>query len=231
MGWNGKKKALTFSYDDGILFDRRLVELFNRYGMKCTFNLNSGIQTAANVFRKEGAAGEVAISRMNMAELPALYAGHEVAVHSLTHPHLEALDEATVENELLQDKKNLEALFGTEVKGMAYPYGTYTDTVIRVAERVGLRYARTVAATHRFDVPAPGTLMTLPATCHHNDAQLTELGRAFLESDPAEPQLFYVWGHSYEFALNDNWAVIEDFCRMMAGRDDIFYGTNAEVLL
>ena len=27
-----KEKALTFSYDDGQIFDRRLVKLFNRYG-------------------------------------------------------------------------------------------------------------------------------------------------------------------------------------------------------
>ena len=39
-GW--KKKALTFSYDDGQIYDRRLVEIFNRYGLKGTFHLNSG---------------------------------------------------------------------------------------------------------------------------------------------------------------------------------------------
>ena len=37
-----KHKILTFSYDDGTTQDIRLVELFNKYGMKATFNLNSG---------------------------------------------------------------------------------------------------------------------------------------------------------------------------------------------
>ena len=32
--WNGKKKAVTFSYDDGVEQDRRLIALFNKYGMK-----------------------------------------------------------------------------------------------------------------------------------------------------------------------------------------------------
>ena len=41
--WNGKNKAVTFSYDDGIEQDKRLVDIFNTYGLKCTFNLNSGI--------------------------------------------------------------------------------------------------------------------------------------------------------------------------------------------
>lgn len=39
---NGLEKALTFSYDDGRVFDRKLVEIFNRYGVKGTFHLNSG---------------------------------------------------------------------------------------------------------------------------------------------------------------------------------------------
>ena len=34
----GKIKALTFSYDDGVRFDGKLIEIFNRYGMKGTFN-------------------------------------------------------------------------------------------------------------------------------------------------------------------------------------------------
>ncbi len=45
--WDGKKKAVTFSYDDGVVYDRRLVGIFNKYGLKCTFNLNSGIMTGA----------------------------------------------------------------------------------------------------------------------------------------------------------------------------------------
>ena len=48
------QKAVTFSYDDGIEQDRRLVEIFNRYGMKCTFNLNTGIQTQESQFEIEG---------------------------------------------------------------------------------------------------------------------------------------------------------------------------------
>ena len=35
------KKAVTFSYDDGVTQDIRLIELLNKYHLKCTFNLNS----------------------------------------------------------------------------------------------------------------------------------------------------------------------------------------------
>ena len=38
----GKAKALTMSYDDGKLQDKRLIGIFNKYGIKATFNLNYG---------------------------------------------------------------------------------------------------------------------------------------------------------------------------------------------
>ena len=59
--WNGKKKAVTFSYDDGVEQDRRLIALFNKYGMKATFNQNSGIQTRADTFTQ----GNIVVHRMN----------------------------------------------------------------------------------------------------------------------------------------------------------------------
>lgn len=48
---DGKKKALTLSYDDGVEQDRRLVEILNRYGIKATFNINSGVQTGASAWQ------------------------------------------------------------------------------------------------------------------------------------------------------------------------------------
>ena len=56
--WNGKKKAVTFSYDDGVTQDRRLVEMMNTYGVKGTFNLNSGMQSYANVWEHSQGASD-----------------------------------------------------------------------------------------------------------------------------------------------------------------------------
>ena len=38
----GKMKAVTFSYDDGVNQDISLAEIFSSYGLKGTFNINSG---------------------------------------------------------------------------------------------------------------------------------------------------------------------------------------------
>ena len=38
---NGKNKFITFSYDDGVTQDKQLIEIFNKYNLKATFNINS----------------------------------------------------------------------------------------------------------------------------------------------------------------------------------------------
>ena len=224
--WNGKMKAVTFSYDDGVIQDGRLVDMFNRYGLKCTFNLNSGIQSKANFWYDRMGTK---VEHMNVRGLKELYVGHEIAAHTLTHPHLEELDDETVYNEIWQDKCILEDRFGQNIVGMAYPYGTYNDSIIKIARECGIKYARTVEYTEDFILPDEP--LKLAATCHHKNPRLMELADKFIGLEPKQPAMFYVWGHSYEFDTYDNWDMMEEFCKKISGRDDIFYGTNAEVLL
>jgi peptidoglycan-N-acetylglucosamine deacetylase len=221
---NNKMKAFTFSYDDGVEQDRRLVGILNKYNLKCTFNLNSGIQSGTNYWENNG----VVIRRMNIAGLKELYQGHEIAIHSLTHPRLEQQTMETIRNEIIQDRVNLENIFGCSITGMAYPFGTYDDRVIQVLRENNIQYSRTVMETGDFK---PQTnLLELRATCHHNNKNLMKLAEEFVSADPTEPMIFYVWGHSYEFDVDNNWDMIEKFCAFISNRDDIFYGTNAEVL-
>lgn len=221
------KKAVTFSYDDGVTQDKRLVEIFNRYGMKCTFNLNTGIQSPDSHFDIEG----VRISRMPQSGLKDLYHGHEIAVHGLTHSNLTGLSTEELEQEFLTDAKNIEKLYGTYPVGMAYAYGDCPKEAVNYLKRIGIRYGRTVISSHSFHLPQ--NPMLLEPTCHHDDEQLFALAEEFLEWESTEdsPALFYVWGHSYEFEVHKNWERIEKLCQMLSGREDIFYGTNAECLL
>lgn len=223
--WNGKNKAVTFSYDDGITQDKRLVEIFNRYNLKCTFNLNSGIMNEKGNFEILGHN----IRRMPPDELKELYHGHEIAVHTLTHPNLTELDDETVRREIMEDKIRLEEIFGTKISGMAYPYGTFDERIIAIAKECGIRFSRTTQDTHDFGIPS--NLMTFGATCHHRYEGLWELLEKFLNYSGKEPAVFCLWGHSYEFDVNSNWELIEKFCEKISGRDDIFYGSNSEIYL
>lgn len=221
------RKALTFSYDDGIEQDRKLVEIFNKYGMKATFNLNTGIQTPESNFEIEG----VYINRMKQEGLEELYRGHEIATHGLTHAAPTGMTKEQLDKEFLTDMSNIERIYGTYPVGMAYAYGCVDDEVVKYLKSIGIKYGRTVEASHSFEIPKEP--LKLKATCHHDDEMLFELAEKFLKAEPKENEqmLFYVWGHSYEFDVNNNWDRIEEFCKMMSGKADIFYGTNRECLV
>ena len=226
MGWTEKyKKAVTFSYDDGVAQDLRLLEIFNRYGMKATFNLNTGLNAENGSWVYMGKE----VKRLNLSEHVKAYEGHEIAVHTRTHPNLLEVDKETFDREVGEDAKEIERLFGKKPVGMAYPYGTYNEEIIAKLPTYGIHYSRGV--WQNYDFAIQDNLLAFRPTCHHDDEQLFELAERFLAMEPEEPQIFYIWGHAYEFDGKENWERMEKLCQMLAGKDDIFYGTNAEVLL
>lgn len=225
MKFPGKKlKAVTLSYDDGVRDDIRLVETMAKYGLRGTFNLNSGI------FSKK--SGE---RRLTADEAADLYEknGMEIAAHGLFHRFPTQLDSNLCTYEMLKDRENLEALTGGIIRGFAYAYGNYNDDVVRVLGDCGYAYARTTVSTEKFDIPMDW--LRMPATCHHRNPRLPELVNEFLKSDVdipdwrKKPSLFYLWGHSYEFSDNNNWEIIERFGDTVGGRDDVWYATNIEI--
>ena len=121
----GKHKALTMSYDDGRASDRRLVEIFNRYGIRGTFNLNSGLWERGD--------------RIDPSEVPELYRGHEVACHTVTHPTIERCPLPEAAEQVLQDRRGLEALTGYPVRGLAYPNGSLSEEIANMLPACGIR--------------------------------------------------------------------------------------------
>lgn len=220
----GRAKALTFSYDDGVKQDGRLIEILNAHGMKGTFNING------NRFAPEEQADNPDYNCYSkQAALQIYVEPHEVALHSYTHPFLESLPTGMCAYEIVSDRVALENLFGKIVRGMAYPMGTYSDTVIDVLKSCGVVYSRTTKATEKFDLPSD--FLHWNPTCHHNHPRLMELADEFLNQKVRHyPKLFYLWGHSYEFRNNDNWNIIESFTDKMAGHEDtVWYATNMEI--
>ena len=228
--WNGKMKALTFSYDDGVTQDRRLAEIFNRYGLKATFNLNSGFFGDKNELIRNGVS--VRHDKLTREEAKLVYHGHEVAAHTVTHHFLPKTADEEIIRQVEEDRLALSALFGYEVVGMAYPGGGVNHDA-RVEDLIrngtGCRYARTTDATGNFSLPHDPIAWN-PTVYHIDTDEMFALGERFLALKPDEPALFYVWGHSYEFDAWNFWDRFEDFCRMMSGKEDVFYGTNREVL-
>ena len=229
--WNGRKKAVTFSFDDGVTQDERAIEILNKYGLKGTFNLNSGLLGTKGALR----LGEVLVphNKIGADRAAKIYSGHEVAVHTLTHPSLPELDDFTVIRQVEEDRKALEDIFGYPVRGMAYPGGGVNHDE-RVAELIRkntpIRYARTITSSEDFSLQSD--LMRFRPTAEYTAENLFRLGEEFLAKETDEPMLFYIWGHTYEMdASIISWERFEEFCRFISGDKSVFYGTNAEVLL
>ena len=211
----GKTKALTFSYDDGFLGDEQLIGIFNKHGLKGTFNVNTSREELQDTARYS------------------IYNGHEVAVHTVNHPFLDAMPGGALVDEILEDRKALEKITGKIVTGMAYPFHRGGEKIDEALTATGISYARVTAPTYKFTLPENWYLWH--PTCHHNDEKLDELADTFLTADPNtnmykyEPLLFYVWGHSFEFVNNDNWYVMENFAKKVENKPEVWYATNKEI--
>ena len=218
-------KALTLSYDDGSIHDRRLVSIMKKNGIKGTFNLNSIVLSHPNP------------KRMSLEEAFSLFedAECELAVHGVEHLSLADMTQPIMAREILEDRVAMEKIAGRIVRGMAYANGSFNDEVVDVLRMCGIAYSRTTHSTEKFDLPTDW--LRLDPTCHHNNAKLFELLDQFLDYkiDPDQyywrfkPALFYLWGHSFEFDRNGNWERIEEFCEKAGGHDEIWYATNIEI--
>lgn len=229
---SGKTKAITFSYDDGVTQDIRLIELLNKYNLKCTFNLNSELLGTGGILPVP--PKRIAHYKIRPEDVASVYDGHEVAVHTLTHPRLPELSDEEVVRQVEQDRLRLSELAGYEVIGMAYPCGGVNndDRVADVIRKqTGVRYARTITSTHNFE-PQENLYRFNPSVHDMEWEKMFELGQQFVELTTDTPKVFYVWGHSYEMDMEaDYWVRLEAFCRLISGKSEIFYGTNKEVLL
>jgi len=229
---NGKTKAVTFSYDDGNVNDLRLCEIFNKYGMKCTFNLCSNLIISGSGY----------MSKEDIAE-KILGTGHEVAVHCANHkqPGMTVLADGI--REVLDCRTGLERMFGGIIKGMAYPNsgirvfenGACYGDVKSYLTQLGIAYARSLGGDNG-GFRLPEDWHNWIPTAHHDNPDLLEWLDRFVNSDvnatyagARRPMLCYIWGHSFEFENKGNWNRIEEICQKLAGNEDIWYATNIEI--
>ena len=224
-------KAVTFSYDDGVTQDIRLVEILNRYNLKATFNLNSellGKDGSLDILGKR-----ILHNKIQPHEITEVYKGHEIAAHTLTHPDMTEMAEDEVIRQVEQDRLKLSELAGYEVIGMAYPGAqpNYNSRIAQIIEdKTNVKYARTTICSFDFS-PQRDLFEFHPSVFHLDWDNLYKLADKFISLNPSSEKIFYIWGHSYELEVNDCWDKFEEFCKYISGKDDIFYGTNKEVLL
>ncbi len=217
----GKHKVLTLSYDDGKVPDKRLVSIFNEYGLKATFNMNFGLEKNPFTFPYE--------ERIPFSEIKEVYKGHEIASHTFSHPTIARCPKEQIAQQILEDRRGLEEIMGYTVRGFAYPNGSFSDDVVDALKTCGMAYGRTIRSTHGFDLPADP--YRWDPTCRHADPDLEAIYNEFIDAHKTQYlYCLYVWGHSYEFDKQNNWNIIEKFSKKIGNKSDIWYATNIEII-
>lgn len=226
----GKVKAVTLSYDDGCVTDKRFSDIITRKGLKCTFNLT----------------GTKRINRLTKNEIQEYFLdrGHEIAVHGAFHRAEGSLRPIEGIREVLDCRLELEERFGIIIRGMAYPdsgitqmaNGANYDSIKQYLTELDIAYARTLGKDNdSFDLPEDWHAW-MPSV-HNINPDVIGMIDKFLALDispevyPASrrPRLFYMWGHTYEFERDDSWELLEKMTDKLANHDDIWYATNMEI--
>ena len=216
----GRAKALTFSYDDGHPSDRRLAEIFDKYGLKATFNFTK------NYSYTDEETNEIFLSK-----------GHEIAIHGEFHRANGTLRAIEGIREALNCRIELERRCGRIIRGMAYPdtgitqMSVHTDyeSIKNYLTELDVAYARTLGGDNdKFMLPAD--FHAWMPSAHHDNPKIMEYIDKFLSIDLSPkvycstraPRLLYIWGHSFEFDRKNNWEHIEQICERLSGNDEIW---------
>lgn len=225
----GKTKALTMSFDDGKIYDRDLVELFNKYNIKGTFHIISSRLDTDEYIKTN--------------EIEALYKGHEVSLHTHTHPTIAYMPKEQINYEISKNKRILENILKKEICGMSYPMGSFGENVKESMKNLGILYGRTTLSTGKFSLP--GDFLAWNPTIHYSRgtqkwSKNVTFSRTVLKEKANEFTEYFewirdlpimqVWGHSYELENNDHWDILENFCKYISSFQNIWFATNIEVV-
>jgi len=225
MWKNHYKKAVTFSFDDGIMQDIKLIELLDKYNLKATFHINSGLAKKGTSFQID----HVQVDHILLKDIPSVYQNHEVAMHSYTHPNMTELSTEDIFYQIDKDQKTLEKIMGYQPIGFAYPYGLYNQEIIDILGKQLIAYARTIESTYLFDFPK--NTLTFHPTADIHDPKLKELIKQFLSKESQADTLLSIWGHSYEFDQFQSWDYLEEILKLLSHHQDVYYGTLREVII
>ncbi|MDN5346541.1 MAG: peptidoglycan-N-acetylglucosamine deacetylase [Clostridia bacterium] len=120
VGINEKKVALSFDATWGAEYTPKILAALQHYNVKTTFFLtNIWLKKYPEVAKQIAAAG------------------HEIGLHSATHPHFTALSEAEIERELQENARLITEITGFKPTLFRPPFGDYNDRVIRIVQQLG----------------------------------------------------------------------------------------------
>jgi peptidoglycan/xylan/chitin deacetylase (PgdA/CDA1 family) len=201
-------RYFLLSFDDGSVYDRRFVELLNRFGIKGTFNLNSGLEDFVWYYEDK-----FPVRRQILSEVGYLYRGHEIASHSLHHHWLNSLTPPQISREIGDDCEALKRIFRLQEIGFGVPFTACGEREVKLIRKF-VRYIRLSEFAETFALPADPFHIPIHALYH--DGDIREKLTRFAES-PLEDGLFVIAGHSYELEVLQHWEYMDRLLQFVSG--------------
>ena len=171
--WTGiPPKSLAITLDDGYCENYRLAPIFAKYGLMPTIYVCSDVvNTNRHYWFETGLADIAALKKatwagllqalresegyqlekeyedrqaLNYEEMKAMMRDVDFQSHSRYHPILTRCDEVQARAEIVESKKNLEALTKKNITHFSYPNGDYSDRERQELVDAGYASARTI---------------------------------------------------------------------------------------
>jgi peptidoglycan/xylan/chitin deacetylase (PgdA/CDA1 family) len=159
-------RLVHVTFDDAFQSVSRALPVLQRLGVLATVFACPGFADGDRTFAVPELAAQLPhnaehLATMGWSELRELVEqGIEVGSHTLTHPHLTAVDDHELHRELRESRQRLEDELSTRCRFLAYPYGDQDERVRRAARVSGYAAAfalpGTQIATDLYAIPRVG---------------------------------------------------------------------------
>jgi len=234
-----KLRIVTTSWDDGHPLDMELMKLLKKYNLKGTFY--------APISNPEQ---EV----MSEKDLRILSMDFEIGAHTLSHQDLTIIPLRNAIEEILESKKQLEAILGKEVKMFCYPKGHYNRKILNLVREIGFIGARTVEC-FRVEMPKnpyrmwttmhvhPGSMRKNLGNCMYNKnlyglfhiaknlrKSWKDLAKYYFDYVYMHGGVFHLWGHSWEIERFGLWDDLEEIFEYISNKKNVIYVSNGDLI-
>lgn len=240
---SGARKFVTMSFDDGTTYDEQIANVLNKYGLKATFFINSGILGQGigvnDVTRLTESQIRAAINDSN-----GFYRGHDIASHGYTHAPGGFAENGTIKwthqdiiAEMQNDLNKISTITGKKPIGCAYPGGAsyLNGEVVNVIKYfTDIQFARYTGDTYQFNLPADWlkwqpTCEVLSDDSLNSGFDLVKFFNEYANSESDDYQVFYLWDHPWAVVLYGKTQVFDNFCSAVKDNEDkVVCLTNTE---
>lgn len=203
------------SFDDGSIYDVRIMKLFEDSPIPVTFYIPVNYQ-------KYLATKGIEPLPPELIDVIHDHPTWEIGSHGVNHELLTRIPHTEVQHEIQESKRYWDER-GIPVTKFCYPRGYYTHDTKLVVKAAGYESARTVRVGELYPPSDPFETHT---TVHvgldrkeYGDDWLTfatlKMQQAIDMDEVGQDVIYHFWGHSEEINRLDQWANFETFLRMI----------------